>query len=77
MTLPAEYVHQRYADPDAKVRDIGRAVAERLFATYPAKMLPLALDSEAVREGIGRAVLNDLEAAGYSVTFTGRRGGHL
>ena len=78
MTLPADYVHQRYADPDMKVRDIGRSIADTLWHCYgPSVRAALALDSEAVTETLGERFLAEMAAAGYSVTFTGRRMGHV
>lgn len=79
MTLDPQYVHQRYLDPTAmKERDLGRAVAEALWESYsPEVRQLLILDSETVTDAIGSRVLVELRRAGYSVTFTGRKGGHL
>lgn len=79
MTLDPSYIHARYLDPtQMKERDLGQAIAEVLWMTYAPDVRPLlVLDSETVTDGLGRALLEELRKAGYSVTFTGRKGGHL
>lgn len=71
MTLSPEYVRQRQADPDMKVRDVGLAIAETLHRDSRLASV-IALDSETVRERLGEVLLHELERAGYAVTFVGR-----
>ena len=79
MTLDPSYIHARYLDPtQMKERDLGLAIAEVLFMAYaPEVSERLVLDSETVTDGLGSSLLLELRKAGYSVTFTGRKGGHL
>ena len=79
MTLDPSYIHARYLDPtQMKERDLGQAIAEVLWMTYAPEVRPLlVLDSETVTDELGASLLRELRKAGYSVTFTGRKGGHL
>jgi len=83
MTLDSSYIHQRYLNPtEMKARDMGRALSTVIASHYPADRYPgvvsgMVLDSETVTEMLGEHLLAELRAAGYSVTFTGRKVGHL
>lgn len=74
-----EYVRQRVRDPGMLVRDVGLALADLLDADRRRVDHGYGppLDSEGVREEMAGHFLDDLRRAGYVVTFTGRRGGHL
>lgn len=76
MTLDPAYVHQRFADPDMKVRDAGQALATVVEATYPRLAPEMAFDSGTVTDRLGDHLVAELERRGYRLTFTGRKAAH-
>ena len=70
-------MRQRTTDPDFRVRDVGRAIAESCFTLYGEKRTAgLALDSETVRETWAQRFLAEVEAMGYRVEFHRMAGTH-
>jgi len=69
------YSLRHAADPEAKLRAVGRAIAEVVGARYGRAArgvgLDMALDSGAVQEMLARDLLDELDRAGIYAKYVG------